>query len=670
MTAGRLAAAAPAATTNTTLYQCPINRATSAIIDVCNTAGTAATYRTAIRDYNHVSTLDGAGYSFKKGNVVSDYIIRIEPAVQDSEFNPGEILNGTNGDVSFKYQDVFKPTNINEIPIKVAPVAELPVDTGTLTGGFILNEETLTGQTTGLTALVYGSRPSGYVTSIDGVSDAATSVIANTVGTIAPGDLLTANAEIATVGTITGNTLTITRGQLGTTASAIDPGDSFTALTPDAVTTTINEGATFLAADTTLTVTDSAGFLISDVIRVDDELMVITGLTGNDLTVSRGVYGTTDVDHNDASTVTRYAQSASGFLQMFADGEVLDNGSGVTVEVGTVTSYFQMDRFLFNRSGTFEYPQGFAQDVDRVVRFTQEDASNAGHPLRFSLTEDGIWNVTPGVEYTTGVVKNGTPGTAGAYTEIDLSYDNIVLVPNNTLYIYCENMAEMGQTFPIVMNPFYDKLYVYDVAGEFTLSSGVGDAVNTYTVLEVIPGPYGYLLDDKDGTDIKVALGTGSIEITDTVTTTITGTTGSFDITVGSNTGIVVGMHVSGTGIGYNARVSEIVGTTITLNVENSDTVSGNGDFYWQFQDSPTIAASSRSLARVVSNTDINTEDYIAYDTSLAANATNRTASTVIGPGQSVMVYSSSGTVNFAINGFEDSTADFTPVLYQRERTV
>ena len=155
-----------------------------------------------------------------------------------------------------------------------------------------------------------------------------------------------------------------------------------------------------------------------------------------------------------------------------------------------------------------------------------------------------------------------------------------------------------------------------------------------------------------------------------TPTTTITGSAASFDITVGSNTGIVVGMHVSGTGIGYNARVAEIAGTTITLNVENEGAVSGNGDFFWQFQDSPTIAASTRALAKVVSNVDVNTEDYIAYDTSLAANATNRTASTVIGPGQSVMVYSSSGTVNFAVNGFEDSTADFTPVLYQRERTV
>ena len=48
MTAGKLASVRPGATTNTTLYQCPIDRATSAIVDVVNTAGGAGTYRLAV----------------------------------------------------------------------------------------------------------------------------------------------------------------------------------------------------------------------------------------------------------------------------------------------------------------------------------------------------------------------------------------------------------------------------------------------------------------------------------------------------------------------------------------------------------------------------------------------------------------------------------------------
>lgn len=676
MTAGKLASVRPGATTNTTLYQCPIDRATSAIVDVVNTAGGAGTYRLAVRDYNQIATVDGAGYNFVKGNVVSDYKIRIEPAVQDGEFNPGEILSAADGSVSCKYQDIFKPTERIDIPVKVEAVGSLVIDGTTYAGGdgaFDL-EDTLTGATTGLTATFYGAEPSGVIVNLPVVAAGDTSLVVNNVGTIAASDLLAFNAEVATVSAITGNTLTITRAQLGTTAVAADPGTSFTALSPDAVTTTINEGAPFAAGDTTLTVTDSTGFLVSDVIRIGDELLTITGLTGSDLTVARGNYGTTDQQHADGTTITRMENVGTGFINVFGDGEVIGNGT-VTVEVGTVSSYSQMNRFIYERSAIgsdpgFTLPGTFVGQLDRVYRFIQEDASNTGHPLRFSTTEDGVHATPAGVEYTTGVTTAGTPGSVGAYTEIDLSYDNVAALDPNFLYIYCENHMGMGVTFEVLLSPFYDEIYVYDITGAFTLTGGISDTVNTYTVNAITPGPYGYLLADKSGADIKIALGTGSIAINDQATTTITGAADSNDITVGSNTGLVVGMHVSGTGIDYDARITEINGTTITLSQPNADVVSGNGNFNWQFQDSPTAAAATRSIATVVSNSDIADADYIAYDAAIAANTTNRVSSTVVGPGQSVMGYSSSGSINFVLNGFEDSTADFTPVLYIRERSA
>ena len=293
MTAGKLASVRPGATTNTTLYQCPIDRATSAIVDVVNTAGTAGTYRLAVRDYNQIATVDGTGYNFAKGNVVSDYKIEIEPAITDSEFNPGETLSAADGSVSCKYQDIFKPTERIDIPVKVEAVGNLAIDTGTYAGGdgaFDL-EDTLTGATTGLTATFYGSEQDAVVVNLPVLGTADTSVVINSVGTAAVSDLITFNAEVAEITAIATNTLTITRAQLGTTAVEANPGTSFTVLSPDAVTTTINEGATFLAADDTLTVTDSTGFLVSDVIRIGNEFLTITGLTGNDLTVARANYG-------------------------------------------------------------------------------------------------------------------------------------------------------------------------------------------------------------------------------------------------------------------------------------------------------------------------------------------------------------------------------------------
>ena len=58
--------------------------------------------------------------------------------------------------------------------------------------------------------------------------------------------------------------------------------------------------------------------------------------------------------------------------------------------------------------------------------------------------------------------------------------------------------------------------------------------------------------------------------------TTATGTSGLNTITVTSNSGIAVGQQVTGTGIGTNCLVQGIAGTTITLSVVNSGTVSGS----------------------------------------------------------------------------------------------
>jgi len=71
-----------------------------------------------------------------------------------------------------------------------------------------------------------------------------------------------------------------------------------------------------------------------------------------------------------------------------------------------------------------------------TYKFDQSDSSNSSHPLRFSTTSDGTHG--GGSEYTTGVTTNGTPGQAGAYTQIT------VAPSASTLYYYCTNHSEMG----------------------------------------------------------------------------------------------------------------------------------------------------------------------------------------------------------------------------------
>jgi len=92
-------------------------------------------------------------------------------------------------------------------------------------------------------------------------------------------------------------------------------------------------------------------------------------------------------------------------------------------------------------SGNKYFIDGVQQDTLNLAeggtfKFDQADSSNGSHPLRFSTTSDGTHN--SGSEYTTGVTTSGTPGSSGAYTQIE------VAASAPTLYYYCSNHSGMG----------------------------------------------------------------------------------------------------------------------------------------------------------------------------------------------------------------------------------
>ena len=54
-----------------------------------------------------------------------------------------------------------------------------------------------------------------------------------------------------------------------------------------------------------------------------------------------------------------------------------------------------------------------------TYEFNHDDSSNSGHPLRFSETDNG--SHAGGSEFTTGVTTSGTPGSATAFTKIEVT---------------------------------------------------------------------------------------------------------------------------------------------------------------------------------------------------------------------------------------------------------
>ena len=68
----------------------------------------------------------------------------------------------------------------------------------------------------------------------------------------------------------------------------------------------INEGAQFSATDTTLTVTDGSKFAVGQTILIESEQLYMTAISANDLTVTRGVNGSTAATHADSTDISIY----------------------------------------------------------------------------------------------------------------------------------------------------------------------------------------------------------------------------------------------------------------------------------------------------------------------------------------------------------------------------
>ena len=621
MSAGRLAASAPAATTNTVLYSTDALTTASTVLLAAERGGSAATYRVGLKDYTQQLTLNASNYKFNRGNPVSTYKLEIAPGISRSDATPGLGIASSDFAKTASVLDVVVDTSVITNYVKVKTYTSIGIDSTGISGTF-QGGETVTGGTSGVTATFRGIGTTMSIEIADIASGATTLKVSDGSASVGSSYFVLSDGvngytpEIIQVGTPTfysgttgGANVTVTRAQFGTSAAAHRSGQMVSFYQDAGTTTTINEGAQFQVADTTLTVTDATVVVSGQYIRVGNEIMLVTGVTGNDLSVTRGQFGTTDAAHADGATVIPMSQGSQAMVNWFDAAETLTGGtSAATVDTqftATASAIYTTGFVWGTVAGQEVVPSTFSMDVERTYRFDQSDSSNTSLPLRFSDTQEGT-GATPvaGTEYTTGVTKSGTAGTDGI---IDIIPDT---QSPNPLYYYAEGTAStQGSTvysaaLTIVQDPQYTEILLYDIVGTWVTGDTFLVGTSTITVGTVTGGKYGWVTD-WTAPVLSVALGPGSAAF------------------AGSDT----------------------------------------------FVDTPPEQGGERSTVTVNSVTqpsDLSTEDYIYYDFAIGANGANKHSGIVVGPNSHIVVYASSADLSFQVNGFENQVNDFLPDQYNQ----
>ena len=199
-----------------------------------------------------------------------------------------------------------------------------------------------------------------------------------------------------------------------------------------------------------------------------------------------GSYGTAIVGQMEV-TVTTTNLTATNFLGI-TDAAVASGASGsVTIKGGlktglaggtfavTVANSGAGNRYYINGvlQQTLNLREGF------TYKFDQSASSNSGHPFRFSTTSNGTH--AGGSEYTTGVTTSGTPGNAGAYTQI------VVAASAPTLYYYCSAHSLMGGQANTIAAIVANSIYYVQGDGSISTASTapavrIGKALSSTTL--------------------------------------------------------------------------------------------------------------------------------------------------------------------------------------------
>jgi hypothetical protein len=194
----------------------------------------------------------------------------------------------------------------------------------------------------------------------------------------------------------------------------------------------------------------------------------------------------------------------------------------------------------------------FAQEG--TYRFDDSDSSVAGHPLAFSITDDGTHN--GGTYYNTGTTRYGTPGQPGAYVEIVVARG-----APNPLYYFCQNHSGMGGSISVTSNSWG--------ALEWSEGNWSGQGDNTVQ----LTGQQSTLSLASITTDQTADIDVTGIQLTSTNAGAVGGT--SVDVSVtGIQSTFGVGQVVTGFGVNITGSSASTSIGSVTI---DEDLLTGEG---------------------------------------------------------------------------------------------
>ena len=309
----------------------------------------------------------------------------------------------------------------------------------------------------------------------------------------------------------------------------------------------------------------------------------------------------------------------------FAAGDsVTGTGGGAGTIAASPAITTAQEEFCFSDTsgGTYNMHVGVDQlevQDDRTYKFDVSDASMSGRDFKLSTTvngefgPDGDFTQTAdnGTEYTTGKTTSGTAGSGGAYVQYEFGtsvtpdplyfYDGGTGTATNANYGGADRSIEMSDEYS------YTGMYIYDKVGTLVNSTDgfLVDGV-TYTITGQTAGFYGYV-KDYTGSVLKFVKGLNSADA---------GTGGNFDT----------------------------------------------------FRDVPKLNTALRTVATISSvttgSTAVEDSQYLVDGDATGNNEVDKITSLVVGPGETLVVKSTTANNIFSLVGFEDASNAITTRIF------